>query len=69
MFPFGRLHTASRVLAVLLLQAGQAEAAGEEEADDEDPHDEMTVVPGWVAGWLGGVRTCPDSSHGTTNYY
>ena len=52
MFPLGRLHTAGRVLAVLLLQAGQAEAAGEEEADDEDPHDEMTVVPGWLAGWV-----------------
>ena len=39
MFSLGRLHTASRVLAVLLLQVGQAEAAGEE-ADDEDPHDD-----------------------------
>ena len=53
MFPLGRLHTARRVLTVLLLQAGQAEAAGEE-ADDEDPHDEMTVVPtsAWLAGWV-----------------
>ena len=48
MFGLGRLHTASRVLAVLLLQVGQAEAAGEE-ADDEDPHDDHhRLTPVWL---------------------
>ena len=39
MFGLGSLHTPARVLGVLLLQAGEAEAAAED-GDDEDPHDD-----------------------------
>ena len=67
MFGPGRLHTPARVLAVLLLQAGQTEAGGEED-DDEDPHDEMTVVvPCLELEHVLGLLS-PHTAPGATNY-
>ena len=55
MFGLGSLYTPASVLAVLLLQAGQTEASGDDEADDDDPHGELLSVLPWncVSGdWL-----------------
>ena len=38
MFGLGSLHTPARVLRVLLLQTGEAEAAAEAADYDENPH-------------------------------
>ena len=52
MFGLGSLHTPARVLGVLLLQTGEAEAAAEAADYDENPH--------------GDDGDCPHLSHTTT---